>query len=56
MPKPSNEMKAIDPGDRRIANIYTAPLKTLMSTVRRMAKCCSWIPTGRLAPAFTCTA
>ena len=31
MPKPSNEMKAIDPGDRRIANIYTAPLKTLMS-------------------------
>ena len=31
MPKPSNEMKAIDPGDRWIANIYTAPLKTLMS-------------------------
>ena len=24
-------MKAIDPGDRWIANIYTAPLKTLMS-------------------------
>ncbi len=31
MPKPSNEMKAIDPGDRWIANIYTAPIKTLMS-------------------------
>ncbi len=31
MPKPSNEMKAIDPGNRQIANIYTAPFKTLMS-------------------------
>ena len=31
MPKPSNEMKAIDLGDRRIANIYTAPFRTLMS-------------------------
>ena len=31
MPKPSNEMKAIDPGDRRIANIYTALFRTLMS-------------------------
>ena len=31
MPKPSNEMKAIDPGNRRIANIYAAPFKTLMS-------------------------
>lgn len=30
MPKPATEMKAIDPGDRRIANIYTAPFKTLM--------------------------
>ena len=31
MPKPSNEMKAIDPSDRRIANIYTAPFRTLIS-------------------------
>ena len=31
MPKPSNEMKAIDPRSRRIANIYAAPFKTLMS-------------------------
>ncbi len=32
MPKPSNEVKAIDPGNRRFANIYTAPFKTLTST------------------------
>jgi hypothetical protein len=31
MPKPTNEMKAIDPGDRRIANIHTAPFRTLFS-------------------------
>ena len=31
MPKPSNEMKAIDPGNRQIANIYVAQFKTLMS-------------------------
>ena len=31
MPKPTNEMKAIDPGDRWIANIHTAPFRTLFS-------------------------
>ena len=31
MPKPSNEMKAIDPSNRQIASIYAAPFKTLMS-------------------------
>ena len=31
MPKPTNEMKAIDPGDRWIANIHTAPFGTLFS-------------------------
>ena len=31
MPKPTNEMKAIDPGDRRIANSHTAPFRTLFS-------------------------
>ena len=31
MPKPTNEMKAIDPGDRQIAKIHTAPCRTLFS-------------------------
>ena len=31
MPKPIIEMNAIDPGDRRIANIHTAPFRTLFS-------------------------
>ena len=31
MPKPTNEMKAIDPGDRQIAKIHTAPCRMLFS-------------------------
>ena len=31
MPKPTNEMKAIDPSDRRIANIHSAAFRTLFS-------------------------
>ena len=31
MPKPTNEMKAIDPGDRQIAKIHTASCRMLFS-------------------------
>ena len=59
MPKPTNEMKAIDPGDRRIANIHTAPFRTLFSdgvADGEVLQLDTDRPTGRLAPAFTCTA